>query len=697
MKKLTLIIITLSILLAGCGPSKEAVATQTAGAATAVALSWTATPVMTPSATSTPTPIPLTPEEIIFFDKIDRISFMLKVKLYTLPLALQQLENVQPPIEQQATWAALLERYGHYLAVLYQANQLEGCILSQRLTWQPGDDLYNCGSRYPVEGETDIDKAFQILLATFDELQISWENTVQEWASYRSSHGYLSPTPLPTLTPSTDEHKIRLGQSGTGAMKIEVTVLDVREQYVLVSARNIGDETLQISPDQFGIFADNTYFEHKIASEKDSEDLEDTILEPGEGTQGKIYFEIPQSTIEKRDEMLLIFLNGDLVFDLIPSVPEADNIVPYGQSAKDSERGLEITVLGVDLDGLKIIPTPLRDIPGKSNLGRFVSVKIRLVNTSSENTSIDCSMFQLFGDRKFYDEISLDPLRYYKSSSWDDIVNVFCFDTNVRVRETKEFILIFPVPKDATEELFLVFNHYLWMTLKTSPSDLVPTATPGLIVSDLGRIAFVSNREGNQDIYVMEPDGSNVTRLTVYKADETDPAWSPDGRKIAFTSNRMIYVMNADGSGIKALTTNESWAFSPAWSPDGKYIAYAMGIFGNNDIYVMKADGSGVRNLTKHTYNDFAPAWSPDGNKIAFTTNRRGRSLEIFVMDANGANLKNITNNEGEDSEPAWSPDGNRIAFTSDRDGNQELYLMNADGSGVTSTPWHKRVFSGIA
>jgi Tol biopolymer transport system component len=199
-----------------------------------------------------------------------------------------------------------------------------------------------------------------------------------------------------------------------------------------------------------------------------------------------------------------------------------------------------------------------------------------------------------------------------------------------------------------------------------------------------GRIAFMSERDGNFEIYAMNADGSGQTRLTANAAEDSDPAWSPDGTRIAFTSERdgnQIYTMNADGSGQTRLTNNGG--SEPAWSPDGTRIAFASNRDGNLEIYAMNADGSGQTRLTTAAAEDRVPAWSPDGTRIAFMSRRDGNA-EIYVMNADGSGQMRLTTNSRDDSGPAWSEDGQRIAFASRRDGNAQIYVMNADGSGQT-------------
>jgi Tol biopolymer transport system component len=238
---------------------------------------------------------------------------------------------------------------------------------------------------------------------------------------------------------------------------------------------------------------------------------------------------------------------------------------------------------------------------------------------------------------------------------------------------------IYVVDPDGTNETNLS-NSATW--------DWAPTWSP-----DATKIAFV--RQGSNDnIYVMNADGTGATQLTSDAADEDEPSWSPDGSKIAFRSSRdgnhEIYVMNADGSNQTRLTNDSAADRDPEWSPDGTKIVFqsarpAAGETGFR-LYTMDADGSNQTQLTSFTGSatHSSPSWSPDGTQIAYTCNY-GSGLNVCVADADGTNEVQITNDTSDEIRPSWSPDGTQIAYESSVDsGGQTIYIMDADGSNKT-------------
>lgn len=218
----------------------------------------------------------------------------------------------------------------------------------------------------------------------------------------------------------------------------------------------------------------------------------------------------------------------------------------------------------------------------------------------------------------------------------------------------------------------------------------IPVAMTAPYIGGAWQIAFSGLCDDQHNICVVNTDGSNATNLTNDHGDDYDPAWSPDGRKIAFYSSRSgyweIYVMNANGSNREQLTHDGGW--SPSWSPDGTQIAFVSDRASTEDIYVMSADGSRQRRLTYDRFGDigwkdWGLSWSPDGKKIAFSCYRDG-DWEIYRISTNGTGLTKLTDNNAHDGFPAWSPDNKKIAFVSTRNQRYEIYVMSADGSNQT-------------
>jgi photosystem II stability/assembly factor-like uncharacterized protein len=247
----------------------------------------------------------------------------------------------------------------------------------------------------------------------------------------------------------------------------------------------------------------------------------------------------------------------------------------------------------------------------------------------------------------------------------------------------------------ANDQYALVHTSDGCQSFEEIEPEVVPAKVParagaGAPAAISGQIGFLSYRDNpdtsTSDIYLVNSDGSGLQELTDSSGRISNFSWSPDGSRIVFDSNRdekyELYIVDVESLAWTQLTDNDANDADPAWSPDGSEIAFVSTRDGDSAIYIMDVNGGGVRKLTEGQ----TPAWSPDGSRTAFSIMEDG----MFVINNDGSGLQRLTDSSeyGYDWHPAWSPDGSKILFGSNRQtpgdyANDEVYVMNADGTGV--------------
>ena len=259
----------------------------------------------------------------------------------------------------------------------------------------------------------------------------------------------------------------------------------------------------------------------------------------------------------------------------------------------------------------------------------------------------------------------------------DDVVRFFThepavFETRIAyVRETEEGKQIMAADWDGANP----------QPLTGASINLLPAWTP-----DGKTIAFTSFRDGGgAHLYTVEVAARQVRPLVMMGDFATGASYAPDGLRFAFSAsiddNTDVYLSQADGAARRRLTDARGIDISASWSPDGKRLAFVSERAGTPQIYTMSADGTDVRRLTFQGNYNQEPAWSPKGDLIAFSGRDEHRVFDLYTIALEGGKVTRLTQNQGTNEKPSWAPNGRYLLFSSTRGGKRQLWVMQPDGS----------------
>ncbi len=363
-------------------------------------------------------------------------------------------------------------------------------------------------------------------------------------------------------------------------------------------------------------------------------------------------------------------------------------VAPFlsAQSSDISDKMREVLINDLNLSGFfrvvsqEMLASQSADPGNKSGRGPGISARVEgVVTFSGRIVMLSVKLYELpanslIFNKKYSDEI--DAYRYLAHRVNDDVCYYLVGEKGIA--STK--ISFVTSRKEAKEISVVDYDGYGEKQMSHNRSlNLSPAWSP-----DGKYLAFTSYASGTPDLWLMSVKDGRVSNISRQKGMYTAPAWSPDGKRIAFTlirnGNAEIYTMDTKGGNLNRLTDSPAIDSSPSWSPDGHQIAFTSDRSGNPQIYLMDAEGGNVRRLTfEGKYNDSA-AWSPKGDLIAFVSREEG-GFQVYTIDVTGNNLRRTTDGLGSYENPAWAPDGLHLAFASRHGGEWDIFTSYFDGS----------------
>ena len=300
------------------------------------------------------------------------------------------------------------------------------------------------------------------------------------------------------------------------------------------------------------------------------------------------------------------------------------------------------------------------------------------VSAQEDNMELELRLFDTFQGKRILGKRYKGPIRNQRH-----MIHRFCGEVMYHLTGNRGVFnsqIAFITPKDGNKEIFIAeFDGYNPRQFTTNKSiTLFPAWS-----SDGKWMAYTSYLNGKPDLYIRnikEKSGTVVAK----KGIQITPAWVPGKFELAatlsFSGDQEIYLLTGRGKVIKRLTQSRGIDVEPTWSPDGKKMAFVSKRSGTPQIYIKDMVLGRVRRLTYEGGYNTQPSWSPKGDRIAFSTMKQGH-IDIFTIGVDGKDLRQLTEEQGDNEAPSWSPDGSLIAFSSDREGISKIYVMTAFGT----------------